>query len=84
MRQLKISVPENLDYEELFEDLLEKYTSGHELMRVHTTNMGTLYELVYEVEMRDGSQSREFMNAIRCRNGNLGVSLGREVSKETM
>ena len=84
MRQLKISVPENLDYDELFEDLLEKYTSSHELMRVHTTNMGTLYELVYEVEMRDGSQSRAFMDAIRCRNGNLGVSLGREVSKETM
>ena len=84
MRQLKISVPENLDYDELFEDLLEKYTSSHELTRVHTTNMGTLYELVYEVEMRDGSQSRAFMDAIRCRNGNLGVSLGREVSKETM
>ena len=74
MRQLKISVPENLDYEELFADLLEKYTSGHELMRVHTTNMGTLYELSYSIILKDTEKTKEFMDAIRCRNGNLNVT----------
>ena len=84
MRQLKITVPENLDYDELFDDLLEQYTLSHELTRIHTTNMGTLYELTYDVAMRDGSQSREFINALRCRNGNLAISLGREIGRETM
>lgn len=83
-RHLKITIPEDLDYDELFDDLLEKYTVRWELIRVHTTNMGTLYELTYEVLMRRQSQSREFIDALRCRNGNLSISLGRAVDKESM
>jgi hypothetical protein len=83
-RQLKITIPEDLDYEEIFDDLLEKYTVRWELVRVHTTNMGTLYELSYEVLLRNKAQSREFINELRCRNGNLSISLGRAADKESM
>ena len=83
-RHLKITIPEELDYDELFDDLLEKYTLRWELIRVHTTNMGTLYELTYEVLMRNTAESREFINELRCRNGNLSISLGRAADKESM
>ena len=83
-RQLKITIPEDLDYEEIFDDLFEKYTIRWELSRVHTTNMGALYELTYDVLMRNKSQSREFIDALRCRNGNLSISLGRAVDKGSM
>ena len=83
-RQLKITIPEDLDYEDIFDDLLEKYTVRWELVRVHTINMGTLYELTYEVLMRNKAESREFINELRCRNGNLSISLGRAADKESM
>ena len=83
-RQLKITIPESLDYEGLFDDLFEKYTRSHELMRVRTTNMGTLYELVYTIELRDPDKTKEFIDAIRCRNGNLNISCGREAEREVM
>lgn len=83
-RVLKITVPETLDYEGLFEPVIEQYSLHHELIRVRTTNMGTLFELTYNVRLRDGGGSREFIDALRCRNGNLGVSLGRETDRDMM
>lgn len=81
-RQLKITIPESLDYDELFDDILEKYTSRYELVRVRTTNMGTLYELCYDVHMKDQKISKAFLDEIRCRNGNLSVICGREKDRE--
>ena len=81
-RQLKITIPENLDYEGLFDDLFEKYTLSHELVRVKTTNMGTLYELCYEVCLKDTGISKAILDEIRCRNGNLTVICGREKDKD--
>lgn len=83
-RQLKIVIPENLDYEGLFDDLFAKYTLSHELIRVRTTNMGTLYELSYHIRLRDVRQSKAFMDDIRCRNGNLDVICGKEADKDLM
>lgn len=83
-RQLKITIPENLDYNDLFDDLFRKYTSSCELIRVRTTNMGTLYELCYDVVLKDETQSKAFMDAIRCRNGNLNITLGRVVEGSTL
>jgi hypothetical protein len=77
-RQLKITIPENLDYDGLFDDLFDKYTLSHELERVKTTNMGTLYELSYEVVLKEPQISKEFLDALRCRNGNLTIICGRE------
>ena len=83
-RQLKITIPENLDYEGLFDDLLEQYTERYELIRVRTTDMGTLYELTFRVSLRSAGESRAFLDALRCRNGNLGISLSRGVDRELM
>ena len=84
MRQLRITIPEDLDYYELFDDLMEKYTKEWELSRVKTTNMGTLYELWYDVILKDEKQTKEFMDALRCRNGNLRVMFGRIADKPTL
>ncbi len=83
-RQLKITIPENLDYENLFDDLFAQYTRRHELQRVRTTNMGTLFELTYEIELKNAGISKEFLDAIRCRNGNLNIICGREMDREMM
>ncbi|MBR3475396.1 MAG: DUF4956 domain-containing protein [Oscillospiraceae bacterium] len=83
-RHLKITVPENVDYETLFEDLFEKYTASHELYKVRTTNMGTLYELHYRIILKDPRHTREMIDAIRCRNGNLNIICGREAEREVM
>lgn len=83
-RQLRITIPENLDYEGLFDDLFEKYTTRHELMRVKTTNMGTLYELSYRILLKDPDETKKFMDEIRCRNGNLNILCGRESDGESL
>lgn len=68
-RLLKITIPENLDYDGLFDDLLLKYTRTFELERVKTTNMGTLYELCYRIVLRDEHSTRDFLDDLRTRNG---------------
>ncbi len=77
-RKLKVVIPENMDYEEVFQDIFSKYTKNAELHKVKTTNMGSMYELQYLVELKDGTKQKEFMDEIRCRNGNLLVMLERE------
>ena len=83
-RHLKITVPEDADYENLFEDLFARYTDRHELTKVRTTNMGTLYELHYQVDLKDPEKLREFIDAIRCRNGNLNIICSREAERDFM
>jgi hypothetical protein len=83
-RHLKITVPENVDYDTLFEDLLEQYTSRHELLKVRTTNMGTLYELTYDLQIKGGDVSKDFIDELRCRNGNLNIICGRESDKDML
>ena len=83
-RHLKITVPENADYDTLFEDLFEQYTALHELYKVRTTNMGTLYELHYRIELKDPRKLREMIDAIRCRNGNLNIVCSQEAEKDVM
>jgi uncharacterized membrane protein YhiD involved in acid resistance len=83
-RELKITIAESLDYEGLFDDLLDKYTSSYELDKVKTSNMGTLYELQYRVVLKDDGVPKEFMDALRCRNGNLNISCGRIAAKEAL
>lgn len=72
-RLLKVTIPEDLDYDGLLDDLLGRYTRGWTLERVKTTNMGTLYELHYLITLEDDMASKPFLDAIRCRNGNLPV-----------
>lgn len=79
-QDLKITIPEGLDYYELFDDLFEKYTTKHELVHVKTASMGSLYQLTYKVTMKDIAQQKAMIDDIRCRNGNLDISMGRPVT----
>ncbi len=81
-RKLKITIPENMDYEGLFDDLFEKYAENYELVKVKTTNMGTLFELSYNVQLKDINTGKQFIDDLRCRNGNLGIMLSREIERE--
>lgn len=83
-RVLKITIPENLDYEGLFDDLFAQYTKSHELVRVKTSSMGTLYELEYRVTLPGESVPKDFLDALRCRNGNLNIVCGRESTKDAL
>ena len=83
-RLLKITIPENLDYDGLFDDLFANYTTAHTLERVKTANMGTLYELQYRVTLRDAQVSKAFLDALRCRNGNLNITCSRELTGEVL
>ncbi|MDK9711323.1 DUF4956 domain-containing protein [Acidaminobacter sp.] len=80
-KELKITIPENLDYTGVFDDLFHKYTKKAELILVKTTNMGSLYELKYHIYMREAGTEKAFMDELRCRNGNLSISYGRVSSQ---
>lgn len=77
---LKITIPENLDYDHLFDDIFRQFTSKTELIQVRTVNMGSLFELHYHVRLKSAAASKELLDQIRCRNGNLNISCGRIVS----
>lgn len=81
VKELKVSIPENLDYDGVFDDLFKEYANKVSLQRVRTTNLGTLYELTYHVEMKKGVNEKQFMDSMRCRNGNLTISLGQLPAK---
>lgn len=84
VRNLTIVIPENLDYDTVFNDIFEKYTSSCNLMRVKTTNMGTMFELRYEVILKDLSESKQFIDEIRCRNGNLNITFARPTEDQML
>jgi len=74
-RLLKITIPEDLAYEEAFAEVFNKFHLKHELLKVKTTELGSLYELVYAVEINDTVKQKELLDEIRCRNGNLDITL---------
>ena len=83
-RELKITIPESLDYDGLFDNLFEKYTKSCVLERVKTSNMGTLYELEYHITLPGETVPKAFLDDLRCRNGNLNITCGREAMKDTL
>lgn len=84
-RSLKIIIPEDLDFEGIFDDIFEKYTTKTELVRCKTTNMGSLYELTYEIKLKSDTKVKSFIDELRCRNGNLTVICGRPaIGKEEL
>jgi len=80
---LQITVPEDLDYTKMFDDIFKKYTTSAELVRSNTTNMGSLYQLTYDVCLKKSTNEKEFLDALRVKNSNLKVLLS-HVSKEAM
>ena len=81
-KQLKIIMPENIDYHGTFDDIFKEYTKKSELIQVKTTNMGSLYELKYHIIIKDSSVEKKFLDSIRCRNGNLSIVYGRISSRK--
>lgn len=81
---LKITIPENFNYEGLFDEVFEKYTDKVRLTRIRTTNMGTLFELTYDVVIKEQQVSKEFMDELRTRNGNLNIVIGDFSDKEML
>ncbi|MFS0932625.1 DUF4956 domain-containing protein [Enterococcus casseliflavus] len=76
-RELKVTIPEDLDYPQLFDDLFEKYTHSAKLTSVRTTTMGSLYELRYQLLLKDQAQEKQIIDEVRVRNGNLPIVLGK-------
>lgn len=72
---LKISIPENLNYQGVFDSTLKKYTSYYKLRRVKTTNFGTLFELIYSVDVYNDMNQKAFIDELRALNGNLNITL---------
>ena len=82
-RSLRITIPENLDYEGIFDDVFKTHTNTVRLERVRTTNLGSMFELQYQIRMKKKAREKEMIDEIRCRNGNLTIvcqraGIGRE------
>ena len=74
-QELRITIPENLNFVGLFDDIFEKYTTQNELLSVKSANMGSLYKLTYRIEMKNDNDIRDFIDEIRIRNGNLEIAV---------
>lgn len=72
---LRITIPETLSFSGVFEDIFKEYTKSYRLIKVKTTNMGSLYKLLYRVELKDKNNIKDMIDKIRCRNGNLEISV---------
>ena len=72
---LRITVPETVSFEGAFDEVFEEFTKNHTLVSVKTTNMGSLYRLQYRIELKDSGKMKEFIDSLRCRNGNLEISV---------
>ncbi len=77
-KTLRITIPEDLNYDALFDDLFDEYTSKCEALSVKTTNMGSMFKLTYHVILKDQKREKEFIDELRCRNGNLEVCIARQ------
>jgi uncharacterized membrane protein YhiD involved in acid resistance len=77
-KSLRVTIPEDINFSEVFDDLFEKYTSKHEVVSVKTSNMGSLYKLHYNISLKKDADVKEFIDEIRCRNGNLEISMSRQ------
>lgn len=80
-KTLHITIPEDLDYTDIFDDLFTKYTTACELTNVKTTNMGSLFKLTYQMTLRNPNAEKTLIDELRCRNGNLEISIS---NQETM
>lgn len=77
-KTLHITIPEDLDYTDVFEPVLKEYCSESELIMVKTTNMGSLFRLTYNLKLNSAGEEKEMLDKLRCRNGNLEISISRQ------
>lgn len=79
-KTLRITIPEDLDYTDVFTPILKEYASDYELTMVKTTNMGSLFRLTYNLTLNNAAQEKELIDKLRCRNGNLEISISNQAS----
>lgn len=77
-KTFNITILEDLDYSEIFDDIFKEYTVSNDLVRVKTTNMGSMFRLTYNVTLRDTKKEKEMIDKLRCRNGNLEISVSKQ------
>ncbi len=77
-KTLTVTIPEDLNYTEIFDDIFSEYTKNTDLMRVKTTNMGSMFKLTYNIVLKDALKEKEMLDKIRCRNGNLEITVSKQ------
>jgi hypothetical protein len=83
-KQLRVTVPENLNYTDAFNEIFDKYTTENSLKRVKTTNMGTLFELTYTVRLKRNVNEKNFIDELRVKNSNLNITLSIQETENTV
>ncbi|MBE6884346.1 MAG: DUF4956 domain-containing protein [Ruminococcaceae bacterium] len=78
-----ITIPEDLDYTGIFDDIFAEFTLSHDLVRVKSTNMGSMFKLTYNIILRDVTREKEMIDQIRCRNGNLEIVVSKQETAGT-
>ena len=82
-KTLNITIPEDLDYSGVFDEIFSTYTKTYELTNVKTTNMGSLFRLTYDIVLKDATKEKEFIDKLRCRNGNLEINISKQSTVTT-
>ena len=82
-RSLRVTIPEDMEYTEVFDEVFREYTAKAEVQSVRTMNLGTMYQITYDVILKDAAKEKEMIDAIRIRNSNLPVISGRGVTAQT-
>ena len=77
-KTFSIVIPEDLDYSGIFDDIFAEFTRSHDLVRVKSTNMGSMFKLTYNVELTDVTREKEMIDKLRCRNGNLEITVSKQ------
>ena len=77
-KTLHITIPEDLDYTNVFKEIFSEYTSDFEVIQVKTTNMGSLFRITYNITLKNAGKEKEFIDKLRCRNGNLEITVSKQ------
>lgn len=80
-RTMTVTIPEVLDYTDVFDDLFKKYTDEYKLTQMKTSNMGSLFKLTYSLKLKSEAAEKDFVDEIRCRNGNLEIIIHRPIEE---
>jgi hypothetical protein len=75
---MQITIPEDLDYTGVFDEIFKEYTKSYEIVKVKTTNMGSMFRLTYNISLKDPAKEHELIDRIRERNGNLEISISKQ------
>ncbi len=82
-KTFNVTIPEDLDYTGVFEEIFNEYTTSCQLVHVKTTNMGSMFRLTYDVSLKDITKEKELIDKLRCRNGNLEIAVSKQETAVT-